>query len=114
MIERARQRREFEASLPPIKDEESLELRRKMVEEQEMREWEYREEQIRKQQTYRLKMIEQAVRTQEEERELLNSKKIESIVGKAAANRDATISRIKDQRIAGNHLGVTINFVKFL
>jgi hypothetical protein len=47
MIERAREKRAFEASLPPITDEASLQLRRKLLEEQEMKEWSYRENQIR-------------------------------------------------------------------
>jgi hypothetical protein len=48
MIERARERRAFEASLPPFTDEASFEERRKLLEDMEMRDWEYREAQIKK------------------------------------------------------------------
>eukprot|EP00003_Mantamonas_plastica_P004068 TRINITY_DN1319_c0_g1_i1.p1 TRINITY_DN1319_c0_g1~~TRINITY_DN1319_c0_g1_i1.p1 ORF type:complete len:280 (-),score=52.77 TRINITY_DN1319_c0_g1_i1:50-889(-) len=54
MIERARQRREFNAQLPPIDDPSTFELRRKMLEEQELREWEEREEQIKRVQDQRM------------------------------------------------------------
>lgn len=46
MIERLREKREFESSLPPMTDEVSLALRRKMMGEQELRDWNVREEQI--------------------------------------------------------------------
>lgn len=50
LIERARQRAAFEASLPPINgaDPQSFIIRRKMMEEQELREHDYRAEQIKK------------------------------------------------------------------
>ena len=48
IIERARERRAFEASLPPLTDETSFEERRKMLEEMEMKDWAFREKQIRK------------------------------------------------------------------
>ena len=48
MIERARQKRNFEATLPPLTDEKSLEQRRKMLQEQENMEWKWREQEIKK------------------------------------------------------------------
>ncbi len=48
MIERAREKREWEASLPPIQDADKLELRRKMMAEQETKEWAFRESEIEK------------------------------------------------------------------
>ena len=46
MIERARAKRAFEAALPPMTDEASLALRRKMMSEQELRDWNVREGEI--------------------------------------------------------------------
>jgi len=99
-IERAREKRAFEASLPAITDEASLQLRRKMLEEQEMKEWAYRENQIRQAQVQRLHRVEQAVRTQEEEREIMNTRKIESIMNRALESRDETLSKIQEKRIS--------------
>lgn len=46
MIERARQKRECEAALPPMTDEACFELRKRLMVEQEGREWRVREEEI--------------------------------------------------------------------
>lgn len=48
MIERARAKRAWEASLPPLADLEQMEKRRKMMEEQERKEWAFREQEIEK------------------------------------------------------------------
>lgn len=47
LIERARQKRAFEASMPPLTDESSMELRRRMMSEQELREWALREQEVK-------------------------------------------------------------------
>lgn len=48
MIERARAKRVWEASLPPLDDTNQMEKRRKMMEEQERKEWAFREIEIEK------------------------------------------------------------------
>lgn len=47
MIERAREKRQWEKSLPPLDDPNQLLHRRDMMEEQERKEWEYRENEIK-------------------------------------------------------------------
>ena len=47
MIERARAKRQWEKELPPIDDPNQMERRRNMMEEQERREWEHRENEIK-------------------------------------------------------------------
>jgi hypothetical protein len=47
MIERARQRRKFEAQLPPL-EQKNFELRKKMLETQEELEWSWRDKEIKK------------------------------------------------------------------
>ena len=68
--QRARQKREFEASLPPTTDEASLNLRRKMMSEQEMREWNVRETEIYAQQSEKLAAFDAQLRSQAEARDL--------------------------------------------
>lgn len=46
MIERARIKRAWEAALPKVVDKESFNIRLKMMEEMELREWKEREEEI--------------------------------------------------------------------
>ena len=48
MIERARIKRQWEASLPSPMDEEQANKRRKMMEEQERMEWAFRESELEK------------------------------------------------------------------
>ena len=48
MIERAREKRSWEATLPPLSDPTQSERRRKMMEEQERKEWAFREQEIEK------------------------------------------------------------------
>jgi hypothetical protein len=47
-MERARQKRQVEASLPPLDSDESFQTRKKILQQQDELEWKYREEQIRK------------------------------------------------------------------
>lgn len=47
-IEIAREKEWFENSLPPISDEASFSLRRQLMEHQEHREWNKKEEEIKK------------------------------------------------------------------
>ncbi len=47
MIERARAKRAWEATLPPLSDLSQLGKRRKMMEEQERKEWAFREQEIK-------------------------------------------------------------------
>ena len=48
MIERARAKRAWEATLPPLSDVSQLEKRRKMMDEMERQEWALREQEIEK------------------------------------------------------------------
>lgn len=48
MIERARKKRAWEASLPPLKDFTQLDKRKRMMDEMERKEWAFREKEIEK------------------------------------------------------------------
>jgi hypothetical protein len=48
MIERARAKRAWETMLPQVVDQESFQKRLKMMEEMELREWQEREDEIRR------------------------------------------------------------------
>lgn len=56
-IERAIEKREFLANLPPLTDARSYEIRRKALENQELKDWRYREKLLADMQEERLKMI---------------------------------------------------------
>lgn len=48
MIERAREKRAWEATLPPLSDLSQTEKRRKMMDDMERKEWAFREQEIEK------------------------------------------------------------------
>ena len=48
MIERARSKRAWEATLPPLNDASQLDKRRKMMDDMETKEWALREAEIEK------------------------------------------------------------------
>lgn len=57
MIERARDKRAWEASLPPLTDQDQINKRRMMMEAREKHEWELREKQIQEIQNARLEVL---------------------------------------------------------
>merc|ERR1719240_383556 len=99
MIERARQKRSFEASLPPMTDEVSLALRRKMMGEQELRDWNVREEQILELQQEKLGVFDAGLRKRAEARENHWDERIEHMRQIKLTEKDKEISQIQRRRI---------------
>ena len=60
-VEKLREKRAFEASLPPLDDPARLPLRQRLIEEWEAKEWQEREEEIGRLQQERLVLLEQAL-----------------------------------------------------
>uniref|UniRef100_A0A1I8JK68 Cilia- and flagella-associated protein 91 n=1 Tax=Macrostomum lignano TaxID=282301 RepID=A0A1I8JK68_9PLAT len=75
MIERARFKRQWEASLPPLSDVSQLERRQRMMEEMERYEWAQREEEIEKLQAARLEVLKRLLRQRQENQEDLLKKR---------------------------------------
>ncbi|PRP76947.1 hypothetical protein PROFUN_06225 [Planoprotostelium fungivorum] len=98
-IERARQRRRFEASLPPLKDQASLEIRQKMMEEQEKLEFSWKEQELKKRGMGQLETFKMNVAVEEMERELHSHAIAESIVNRSAQNRDQQLNLISNKRV---------------
>ena len=99
MIERARQKREFETNLPPMTDEASLTLRKKMMGEQELREWNVREAEILLKQEEKLAVFDQEMRARSDARELAWDERIEHTRQIKLTEKDKGISEIQRRRI---------------
>jgi len=99
MIERARQKRSLEGSLPPMTDEASLDLRRKMMGEQELREWNVREAEILLQQEEKLAVFDAEMRERSDARELHWDERIEHTRQIKLTEKDKEISQIQRRRI---------------
>ncbi|NXN92458.1 CFA91 protein, partial [Rhinopomastus cyanomelas] len=77
MIERAREKRAWEATLPPINDSSQIAKRRKMMEDMERKEWAFREQEIEKLQELRLKVLRKLLRRREENQKELDAKRLD-------------------------------------
>lgn len=101
MIERARAKRAFEASLPPIDgdDPKSFEVRRKLMAEQELKEWEEREREIEAIEGARLDLIRKALEQRDEEKDQANFQRLEHARQMRVAEKDKFLSSIHKRRL---------------
>jgi hypothetical protein len=99
MIERARAKREFNKLLPPTTDEASYNLRRELMETQEMKEWKAREAEIDRIQGERLALLQQAVDEREKETEFLSEQRIEALRQRRLEEKERAVAEIQRLRI---------------
>jgi hypothetical protein len=101
MIERARAKRAFEASLPPLDgdDPASFELRRRLMAEQELKEWEEREKEIEAIEGARLELIQSALEQRDEEKDRANFQRLEHARQMRVAEKDKFLSTIHKRRL---------------
>ncbi|MEW5301113.1 MAG: hypothetical protein WDW36_003993 [Sanguina aurantia] len=102
-VEKMREKRAFEATLPPINDTALLPLRQRMIEEWEAREWSEREAEIVGVQMERLELLEQAMMVREEEfaseaAERVTARKAYMLHASASKFAGIQSSRIKTMR----------------
>lgn len=99
MIERARAKREWEATLPPLNDVSQLDKRRKMMDEMERKEWALREQEIEKLQEARLEVLKQLLKNREENHQELNIKRLDKLWSKKQKEKEAKIKKIRNEHI---------------
>lgn len=99
MIERARQKRAWEATLPPLDDASQFGVRQRMMEEMEMREWREREAEIERLQLARLELLRCMIEKADEENDVLNEERVAEVWRQAAAAKDAKLAQIELNRI---------------
>ncbi|KAJ3192923.1 Cilia- and flagella-associated protein 91, partial [Irineochytrium annulatum] len=99
MIERARAKRAWEATLPKVVDQDSFERRLKMMEEMELKEWEEREHEIRRLQEARLKILTKVIARREQENESINNERVERIWQRKLQERSTMLEKIDRKRV---------------
>lgn len=99
IIERTRQKRLFEAMLPPPTDEFNLALRSQLTEAQEFRNWADREKTIRELQEKRLALLKEALGERNEKREGAQDDKVERMRQRKEEERDRTLAACQRRRI---------------
>ncbi|NXR08029.1 CFA91 protein, partial [Semnornis frantzii] len=77
MIERAREKRAWEATLPAMDSVSNIAKRRKMMDDMERKEWAFREQEIEKLQEARLELLKELLRRQVENQNKLNAKRLD-------------------------------------
>ncbi|XP_064185746.1 cilia- and flagella-associated protein 91-like isoform X2 [Anguilla rostrata] len=95
MIERMRQKRAWEASLPPLSDLAQLHKRKRMMEAMERKEWAFRESEIQKLQERRLELLTQLLSQREERQQQLLVKHLDARFAQRQRDKDAKIRKIR-------------------
>lgn len=99
LIEQARKKRLFEAMLPSSTDEACFARRQKLMEEQEFKEWNKRENDIKHIQDERLQLLQTALFDREKENEERTAQRIEEIRLKKTEHKDRALAKIGRKRI---------------
>ncbi|KAI6078914.1 Cilia- and flagella-associated protein 91 isoform X1 [Aix galericulata] len=77
MIERAREKRAWEATLPAMDNAAQIAKRRKMMDDMERKEWAFREQEIEKLQEIRLRVLKKLLLRQQEKQSELDAKRLD-------------------------------------
>ncbi|XP_041937816.1 cilia- and flagella-associated protein 91 [Alosa sapidissima] len=96
MIERARVKRAWEATLPPLHDLAQLDKRRRMMEEMERKEWAFRESEIEKLQEARLALLMRLLRQREETQQQVTTRRLDQCFSQQQLTKEAHLRRIRN------------------
>lgn len=98
-IKKLREKRAFEATLPPLDDVDRLPLRLKMIEEWETREWAERDVEVRQLQEERLELLDQALQVREEEIEAEAAQRVEDKKATLLQQKAGKFAMLQSSRI---------------
>jgi hypothetical protein len=99
MIERARDKRAWEASLPPLTDPEQFQKRRIMMEAREKHEWQLREKQIQEIQNARLEVLQSMLADRERKQQEIIEERLDRTLTKDANQTEEKINKIRKEHI---------------
>lgn len=96
MIERARAKRVWEESLPPLSDLSQLDKRRRMMEEMEAKEWAFREGEIQKLKEARLSVLTDLLRKRDETQQNATYERLKLINHKLQEEKESKMNKINN------------------
>jgi Cilia- and flagella-associated protein 91 len=99
LIEQSREKRLFESMLPSSTDEACFLLRRKLMDEQEFKEWAKRENDIKRIQNERLNLLHTALIDREKENNEKNAQRVDEMKLKKTEQKDRALVKIGRKRI---------------
>ncbi|KAG7330867.1 hypothetical protein KOW79_004836 [Hemibagrus wyckioides] len=94
MIERARKKRAWEATLPPLTDLTQLDKRKRMMDEMERKEWAFREQEIEKLQETRLALLMRFLRERESQQEKVTEQRLDEHFSKLQREKEKHVQKI--------------------
>ncbi|KAF3843154.1 hypothetical protein F7725_002003 [Dissostichus mawsoni] len=94
--ERARAKRAWEATLPPLDDLSQLDKRRRMMEEMEVKEWAFREGEIQKLQETRLFVLKDLLRQRDEAQKEVTNDRLNQIYSKNQKDKESKLDKIQN------------------
>lgn len=98
-IERVRLRKAFETCLPPMTDEASFEVRRRLMEAQEVTQLGYKERAIDEAHAARLEHLQQALETRHAQEEFSRESRVEEVQRRLLDKKDSDVTAIQKRRI---------------
>ncbi len=99
MIELAREKRLLMSALPPITDEASLNLRKRLMEQQELREFGAREEEFDRMREQRISVLRRAIDERDAANEFLAEQRVEALRQRLVEGRDKVLAHIQTRRV---------------
>lgn len=99
LIRRMREKKIFEASLPPITDAASFEKRKALLEARELSEWALREEEMKADQAARLEVLIDSLKARESKVEELAEARVDLVRTQKLQERDLAFDQIHRERI---------------
>lgn len=99
IVEHARDKRRLESNVPPFTDEASLNLRKHLMEKQEMKELKFRENEIDVKREEKLNELKQILYERDEANEFLSAQRVEAVRQIRMEEREKVLEKIKAKRI---------------
>ncbi|XP_060733143.1 cilia- and flagella-associated protein 91-like [Tachysurus vachellii] len=96
MIERARQKRVWEATLPPLSDPTQLDKRKRMINEMEAKEWAFREQEIEKLQQTRLALLVRFLQERESKQNKATVHRLDEHFSKLQREKEKRLQKIRN------------------
>eukprot|EP01138_Halocafeteria_seosinensis_P015926 gb/GECG01016253.1/.p1 GENE.gb/GECG01016253.1/~~gb/GECG01016253.1/.p1 ORF type:complete len:771 (+),score=132.89 gb/GECG01016253.1/:1-2313(+) len=98
-IDRLRRRREIERSLPPMTDEASFEIRKKLMQKLELENWKVRERKEDEQNERRVESVMDVVHDVVKQREYISEQRLEDMRRRLESEKDQQIANVEKKRI---------------
>lgn len=99
MIQRLRERRELEASLPPMTDEAGFSVRKRLMQAQELSDWKFREAEMDSANEGKVQAVAEALEERETRREFQSDARVEALREQLEREKEEVAASIQKKRL---------------